>query len=71
VLAEASVRAERMTRYGLSRTTPVRLHDFGPSSAVLSRPQWVLACAIDGAASDKPYSPSSKALFSWETNGCR
>lgn len=51
VLTEASVRAERMTRYGLSRTTPVRLHDFGRSSAVLSRPQWVLACAIDGAAS--------------------
>lgn len=51
VLAEASVRAERMARYGLSRTTPVRLHDFARSSAVLSRPQWVLACAIDGAAS--------------------
>jgi hypothetical protein len=51
VLAEADVRAERMARYGLSRTTPVRLHDFGRSSAVLSRPQWALACAIDGAAS--------------------
>jgi hypothetical protein len=51
VLAEASVRAERMARYGLSRTTPVRLYDFGRSSAVLTRPQWALACAIDGAAS--------------------
>jgi hypothetical protein len=51
VLAEAGVRAERMARYGLSRTTPVRLRDFGRSSAVLTRPQWVLACAIDGPAS--------------------
>jgi hypothetical protein len=51
VLAEATERAERMARYGLSRTTPVRLHDLGRPAAVLSRPQWALACAIDGAAS--------------------
>ena len=51
VLAEATLRAERMTRHGLRRTTPVRLHDLGRPSAVLSRPQWALACAIDGAAS--------------------
>ena len=50
-LAEAAVRAERMARYGLGRTTPVRLHDLGRPSAVLSRPQWALACTIDGAAS--------------------
>jgi hypothetical protein len=51
VLTEATGRAERMARYGLSRTTPVRLHDLGRPAAVLSRSQWALACAIDGAAS--------------------
>ncbi|HUB21762.1 MAG TPA: hypothetical protein VMA97_05080 [Streptosporangiaceae bacterium] len=51
VLAEATGRAERVGRYGLSRTTPVRLHDLGRPAAVLSRPQRALACAIDGAAS--------------------
>jgi hypothetical protein len=40
-----------MARQGLHRTTPVRLQDLGRPSAVLSRPQWTLACAIDGAAS--------------------
>jgi hypothetical protein len=51
VLAEAGRRAERAARYGLSRGTPVRLHDLSHPSAVLSRTQWALACAIDGAAS--------------------
>jgi hypothetical protein len=51
VLAEARIRADRMARYGLSRTTPVRLHDLGRPAAVLTRPQWALACAIDGVAS--------------------
>jgi hypothetical protein len=51
VLAEATTRAARMARYRLSRTTPVRLHDLGRPSAVLSRSQWTLACAIDGVAS--------------------
>ena len=51
VLAEAARRAERLARYGLGRGTPVRLHDLGRSSAVVSRAQWALACAIDGAAS--------------------
>ena len=51
VLAEAAVRAERTACYGLSRTTPVRLHDLGRPAAVLSRAQWALACMIDGAAS--------------------
>jgi hypothetical protein len=51
VLAEATVRARRMARYRLSRTTPIRLRDLGPPSATLSRSQWTLACAIDGVAS--------------------
>jgi hypothetical protein len=51
VLAEAGRRAGRMARFGLGRGTPVRLHDLGRPSAVLSRTQWALACAIDQAAS--------------------
>ena len=51
VLAEASRRAKRMARYGVGRGTPVRLHDLGHPSAVLTRTQWALTCAIDGAAS--------------------
>jgi hypothetical protein len=52
VLAEAARRAGRMARVRLSRTTPVRLHDLSRRpSAVLTRSQWTLACAIDGAAS--------------------
>jgi hypothetical protein len=51
VLAEAGLRARRMARYRLDRTTPVRLCDLGRPSAVLNRAQWALACAIDGAAS--------------------
>jgi hypothetical protein len=50
VLAEARIRADRMARHGLTRTTPVRLRDLGRPSAVLSRSQWALASAIDGAA---------------------
>jgi hypothetical protein len=51
VLAEATRRAQRIARYRLSRTTPIRLHDLTRPSAVLSRPQWTLVCAIDGTAS--------------------
>ena len=51
VLAEAGRRAERIARYGLARGTPVRLHELGHPSAVLTRAQWTLACAIDGTAS--------------------
>jgi hypothetical protein len=51
VLAEARIRADRMARYDLGRTTPVRLHDLDRPGAVLSHPQWALTCAIDGAAS--------------------
>jgi len=51
VLAETRIRADRMARYRLGRTTPVRLQDLGRPGAVLNRPQWALACAIDGAAS--------------------
>jgi hypothetical protein len=50
VLAEARIRADRMARYGLGRTTPVRLRDLDRPGAVLSRQQWALTCAIDGAA---------------------
>ena len=51
VLAETRIRADRMARYRLGRTTPVRLQDLGRPGAVLNRPQWALVCAIDGAAS--------------------
>lgn len=51
VLAETRIRADRMARYRLGRTTPVRLHDLGRPGAVLNRSQWALVCAIDGAAS--------------------
>jgi hypothetical protein len=51
VLAEAAMRSDRMARHHLGRTTPIRLHELGRPSAVLTRPQWALACAIDGAAS--------------------
>ena len=51
VLAEASKMAERMARYDLARTTLVRLCDLGGPSAVLSREQWAIACAIDGTRS--------------------
>ena len=40
-----------MARFKLARTTPVRLRDLGAVSAVLSREQWAVACAIDGARS--------------------
>jgi hypothetical protein len=49
VQAEATRRAGRMARHGLSRTTPVQLHDLARPAAVLSRQQWALACTIDGA----------------------
>ena len=51
VLAEVIKKAERMARFKLARTTPVRLRDLGALSAVLSREQWAVACAIDGARS--------------------
>jgi hypothetical protein len=51
VLAEASRMAERVARYKLARTTPVELCDLGGPSAVLSRDQWAVACAIDGTRS--------------------
>ncbi len=51
VLAEVIKKAERMARFKLARTTPVRLRDLGAVSAVLSREQWAVACAIDGARS--------------------
>jgi hypothetical protein len=51
VLAETRIRADRMARYRLGHTTPVRLQDLGRPGAVLNRPQWALVCAIDGAAS--------------------
>jgi len=51
VLAEVIKKAERMARFNLARTTPVRLRDLGAASAVLSREQWAVACAIDGARS--------------------
>ena len=40
-----------MARFNLTRTTPVRLRDLRPPSAVLSREQWAIACAVDGAQS--------------------
>ena len=43
-------KAERMARFNLARTTPVRLRDLGAASAVLSREQWAVAW-IDGARS--------------------
>jgi hypothetical protein len=49
VQAEATRRAGRMARSGLSRTTPVQLHDLARPAAVLSRQQWAVACTIDGA----------------------
>jgi hypothetical protein len=48
VLAEASKKAERVARCNLARTEPLRLCDLGGPSAVLSREQWAVACAIDG-----------------------
>jgi hypothetical protein len=51
VLAEVIKKAERIARFKLARTTPVRLRDLGAASAVLSREQWAVACAIDGARS--------------------
>jgi hypothetical protein len=51
VLAEASKMAERVARYNLTRTKPLQLCDLGGSSAVLSREQWAVACAIDGTRS--------------------
>jgi len=51
VLAEAARRAERMARYHLARTTPVRLRDLSAPSAVLSREQWAIAAAADGIRS--------------------
>ena len=51
VLAEVARKAERMAHCRLARTTPVRLRDLGGPSAVLSREQWAVACAIDGARS--------------------
>ena len=51
VLAEVIKKAERMARFNLARTTPVRLRDLGAASAVLNREQWAVACAIDGARS--------------------
>jgi len=51
VLAEVIKKAERMARFNLARTTPIRLRDLGAASAVLSREQWAVACAIDGARS--------------------
>lgn len=40
-----------MARYNLARTTPIRLCDLRAPSAVVSREQWAVACAIDGALS--------------------
>jgi hypothetical protein len=51
VMAEAIRRGQHIARYRLGRSTPVRLRDLSGSAAVLSRTQWALACAIDGAAS--------------------
>ena len=51
VLAEVIKKAERMARFNVARTTPVRLRDLRAASAVLSREQWAVACAIDGARS--------------------
>ena len=51
VLAEASRMAERVGRYNLARTAPVELCDLGGPSAVLTREQWTVACAIDGTRS--------------------
>ena len=51
MLAEVIKKAERIARFKLARTTPVRLRDLGAASAVLSREQWAVACAIDGARS--------------------
>jgi hypothetical protein len=49
VRAEAIKRAERMARFSLARSTPIRLCDLGAPTAMLSREQWAIACAIDGA----------------------
>jgi hypothetical protein len=46
VQAEAGRRAERLARHPLARTVPVQLRDLGRPSALLSREQWAIACAI-------------------------
>jgi hypothetical protein len=51
VRSEAIKRAERMARYDLARTTPIRLRDLRRPSALLSREQRAIACAMDGAMS--------------------
>src|SRR5207248_10664421 len=51
VRAEGSKMAERVGRYNLARTTPVRLRDLASPSAVLARKQWAVACAVDGTRS--------------------
>jgi hypothetical protein len=51
VRSEATKRAERVARYNLARTTPIRLCDLRVPSAVVSREQWAVASAIDGAPS--------------------
>jgi hypothetical protein len=51
VLAEAGKLAEQVARRNLARTKPVQLRDLGGPSAVLTREQWAVACAIDGTRS--------------------
>jgi hypothetical protein len=51
VMAEAIRTGQHIARYRVGPSTPVRLRDLSRSAAVLSRTQWALACAIDGAAS--------------------
>ena len=51
VLAETSKMAERVGRYNLARTTPIQRCDLARPSAVLTREQWAVACAIDGTRS--------------------
>jgi hypothetical protein len=53
VMAEAIRTGQHIARYRVGPSTPVRLRDLSRSAAVLSRTQWALACAIDGAASPR------------------
>ena len=54
--AEAASWADRISRYGLARSTPVALRDLDRSCAVLKREQWEIAATID-----RPLSPQDLA----------
>ena len=47
VAAEAATWADRISRYGVARSTPVALRDLDLSCAVLKREQWDIAATLD------------------------